>query len=90
MAERLSKLRHLQHLVYSNPTENEAEIDRSLDDGEQWSETAKHFAERCPSLRYMQLCKCRLDVDTIKRSSSCRFTHMEEVTPVVHLFILRL
>ena len=65
----------------------------AMDDGEQWSETVKHFEEHCPSLSYMQLCKCRLDVDTIKRSKSCRFTFMEEVTPVVHhssLFILRL
>ncbi|KAF8334513.1 hypothetical protein F5887DRAFT_990947 [Amanita rubescens] len=56
MAEMLSKLKNLQHLVYSNTVEDSGEADRSLmDDGDQWSETVKHFEEHCPSLRFMQL-----------------------------------
>ena len=59
MAERLGRLKNLEHLVYSSMSEDEAEADRSavLEHGEQWNETVKHFEEHCPSLRYMQLCK---------------------------------
>lgn len=59
MAERLGRLKNLEHLVYSSMNEDSAEADRSAvpEHGKQWNETVKHFEEHCPSLRYMQLCK---------------------------------
>lgn len=60
MAERLGRLKNLEHLVYSSSiNEDSTEADRSavLEHREQWNETVKHFEEHCPSLRYMQLCK---------------------------------
>ncbi|KAK2459723.1 hypothetical protein APHAL10511_008257 [Amanita phalloides] len=54
MAEKLGKLKHLERFLYSNVSED-VETSRLGNVLEQWDETLRCFADRCPALNYMQL-----------------------------------
>ena len=64
MAQKLGKLKCLERFLYCDMDADSEEAIRFagvLKANEHWDETSRRFAEHCPVMDFLSLCKCTVD-----------------------------